>query len=136
MSYMLDTNTCIYAIKNSPCSVRLRLKKSLPEGVFISAITLAELEYGVCRSRLKEQNKNALLKLLTGIGVLPFDGEAAVEYGSVKAELQKSGTPIGPLDTLIAAHAKAAGLTLVTNNTREFGRVGGLRLENWTDERI
>ncbi|MDR1571654.1 MAG: PIN domain-containing protein, partial [Clostridiales Family XIII bacterium] len=97
----------------------------------ISSITLAELEFGVSNSKSHERNRNALLAFSTLVEILPFDIQASAEYGEIRAALEKKGMPIGALDTLIAAHAKSRGLTLVTNNTREFRRVEGLFLEDW-----
>ena len=92
---------------------------------------MAELEFGVCNSSRPEQNRLALMTFLSRIEVVPFGAEAAREYGSIRADLTRKGTLIGANDLLIAAHAKALGLTLVTNNTREFDRVEGLKVENW-----
>ena len=131
MSYMLDTNICVYAIKNRPPEVLRRLKANMNEGLFISSVTLAELRYGVERSASPAKNERALLQFLSILEVLPFDATAALEYGKIRAFLQNRGTPIGPLDTLIAAHARAEGMTLVTNNVREFARTPDLQIENW-----
>lgn len=131
MKYMLDTNIIAYAKNNRPEIVLEKFQQHKPEDMCVSAITLAELEYGVWNSSRPEQNRTALMLFLSGIQVLPFEGEAAIEYGAIRADLKKKGIPIGANDLLIAAHAKAAGLTLVTNNTREFERVEGLKLENW-----
>ena len=133
MTYMLDTNICIYAIKNKPEIVLQRLKANMQGGLCISTITLAELQHGVEKSAHPEENAAALMRFVSILQVLPFDDAAAVEYGKVCAYLQRRGTPIGPMDTLIAAHAKAAGLTIVTNNVREFERVPGLKIENWAE---
>lgn len=103
-----------------------------PGDICISSITYAELVHGVEKSQAKEKNRIALMLLLSEIQILPFDDVSAQTYGIIKADLQKRGTPIGPLDTLIAAHAKSLGLILVTNNTREFSRVDELQLEDWT----
>ncbi len=92
---------------------------------------MAELEYGVCHSSKPEQNRLALMAFLSGISVVPFDGSTAREYGLIRQELTQGGKLIGANDLLIAAHAKALGLTLVTNNTREFERVRGLNVEDW-----
>ena len=131
MKYMLDTDIIVYAKNRRPESVFTRLRKCRPEDVCISAVTMAELEYGVCKSSRPEQNRLALLMFLSGIEVLPFDSEAAREYGNIREDLSRKGTIIGGNDLLIAAHARARGLTLVTNNMREFERVEGLRVENW-----
>ena len=131
MKYMLDTNICIYIIKKKPGSVLQRLETKRCDGLTISAITLAELEHGVAASEFPERNALALMRFLVIARCLPFTHQAATEYGKIRAELQRRGKPIGALDMLIAAHAKCEGLTLVTNNTREFERVSGLQLENW-----
>lgn len=131
MSYMLDTNICIYAMKNKPEKVLQRLKEEINDGVCISSITLAELEYGMKHSSNPAKNEQALLRFLLPFDVLPFGAAAASEYGEIRAYLQKAGTPIGAMDMLIAAHAKSEDIVLVTNNTREFERVVGLELENW-----
>ena len=132
MKYMLDTNIIAYAKNNRPESVLKRLMQYRPEDICISSITLAELEYGVFNSAKPRQNQLALMVFLASIIVVPFDSDAAIEYGIIRADLKKRGTPIGANDLLIAAHAKSLDLTLVTNNTREFERVEGLRLEDWT----
>ena len=106
MTYMLDTNICIYAMKNKPEQVLQRLKKELNSGVCISSITLAELEYGMKHSSNPVKNEQALLRFLVPLSILPFGTAAASEYGEIRAHLQSSGTPIGPLDMLIAAHAR------------------------------
>ena len=134
MTYMLDTNICIYAIKKKPESVLNRLRDNMEKGLCISSITLAELQYGVCKSAQPGRNAAALMQFLAVLEVMPFDDRAATEYGNLCAYLQKRGTPIGTMDMLIAAHARALSLTVVTNNTREFARVPELKLENWTTE--
>ena len=131
MSYMLDTNICIYAMKNKPEKVLQRLKEEINDGVCISSITLAELEYGMKHSSNPAKNEQALLRFLLPFDVLPFGAAAASEYGEIRAYQQQAGTPIGAMDMLIAAHAKSEDIVLVTNNTREFERVVGLELENW-----
>lgn len=133
MTYMLDTNICIYAIKNRPEVVLRRLKSNMHNGLCISAITLAELEHGVEKSERPEKNAAALLRFVSILQVLPFDDSAALAYGWLCAWLQRRGTPIGPMDMLIAAHAKSKGLILVTNNVREFARVPELKIENWAE---
>jgi tRNA(fMet)-specific endonuclease VapC len=131
MMYMLDTNICIYAIKNKPESVLASIHSNLDAGLAVSAITLAELEHGVAASAYPERNAMALLQFLSVMSILPFDDSAAKEYGDICAALRKKGTPIGTMDMLIAAHAKSEGLILVTNNTKEFKRVESIKLENW-----
>ena len=133
MTYMLDTNICIYAMKNKPEQVLQRLKNELNSGVCISSITLAELEYGMKHSSNPIKNEQALLRFLVPLSVLPFGTTAASEYGEILTYLQSIGTPIGSLDMLIAAHARSEGMTLVTNNVREFERVPDLEVENWVE---
>ena len=130
MKYRLDTNMCIYAQKNNP-NVIAKIKQNFQQGLAISSITLAELEYGVQASANIEKNTVSLMKFLSIVDVLPFDSGAAVEYGKICADLRKKGTPIGTMDMLIAAHARAENLIVVTHNTREFERVEGLQLEDW-----
>ncbi len=130
MKYMLDTNMCIYAQKKNE-SVLAKIKEHWEEGLAISSITLAELEYGVKASTAPEKNSIALMKFLSIVEVLPFDTGAAEEYGKIRAYLRKKGTPIGTMDMLISAHAKSEELTIVTHNTREFERVPDLKLEDW-----
>ena len=127
---MLDTNICIYVIKGADQALRQRLQAHQND-VCISAISLAELEYGVAKSSRKEANRRMLDAFLEDLPVLPFENEPARDYGDIKVGLFGAGTPIGPLDLLIAAHARALGVTLVTNNRREFDRVPGLSVENW-----
>ena len=103
------------------------------DGIAISTIVLSELEYGISKSQFPEKNRNTLINFLFNVTVLDFDSRAAVEYGKVCANLYKKGKPISPLDMLIGAHAKSAGLTLVTNNIREFGLIDGLEIADWTN---
>lgn len=134
MKYMLDTNICIFAIRNSNDNVLKKFHEHLDDELYISSITLAELMYGVEKSRKPEQNRNALLQFLTLIDIKEFSEKAAIEYGKIRAFLENQGTPIGPLDTLIAAHAVSGNMILVTHNTKEFLRVPDLTVENWTFE--
>ena len=131
MKYMLDTNVCIHIIKRKPASVIRRFTEHDAGNFCISSITYAELMHGVEKSASRNQNLFALMMLLSPITILPFDGEAAEVYGKVRAALERKGLQIGPMDTLIAAHALSKGLTLITNNTREFVRVDGLAVEDW-----
>ena len=133
MRYMLDTNICIYAIKHKPEKVFQRLQETEPENVCISSVTYAELVHGVEKSVAVEKNRIALSLLLSNIEIVSFDVNAANEYGVIRADLEKKGTPIGPLDMMIAGHAISLGYTVVTNNIREFSRVKGLKIENWAD---
>ena len=134
MRYMLDTNICIYVIKNKPETVIKRFLERDPDELCISSVTYAELMYGVEKSQRVDKNRLAMMLFLSPITILDFNARAAEEAGKIRAELEKKGTPIGPLDVLIAGHAKAEELTLVTNNTREFVRVENLELEDWTIE--
>lgn len=134
MKYMLDTNICIHVIKNRPETVIRNFLKHEPSELCISSITYAELMHGVEKSQDAERNRVAITLFLSPLSVLEFDNYAAEEYGKVRTELERKGTPIGPMDTLIAAHARAEKMILVTNNTREFNRVEGLNVENWTIE--
>ena len=131
MRYMLDTNIVAFAKNNRPETVLERMRRFEPGDLCVSAITLAELEYGVFNSSNPERNQLALTLFLANIDVIPFDDDATIEYGRIRADLRRKGTPIGANDLMIAAHAKSLGMTLVTNNTREFSRVDGLMLEDW-----
>lgn len=133
MRYMLDTNICIYAIKQKPEQVFQRLQKIDPQDVCVSSVTYAELVHGVEKSAAIEKNRLALSLLLANIEILDFDINAADQYGKVRADLEKKGTPIGPLDSMIAGHALSEGCTIVTNNASEFSRVKGLKIENWAE---
>lgn len=134
MKYMLDTNICIYAIRHKPDMVIKRFLQHDPEEMCVSAITYAELMHGVEKSMAVEKNRIAMSLFLSPITILEFHASAAEEYGKIRAELERKGTPIGPMDMLIAGHARSEGLILVTNNTREFWRVEGLIVEDWTQE--
>lgn len=131
MRYMLDTTICIYSIKHKPESVFRRLQEHDPSEICISSVTYAELVHGVEKSQAVEKNRLALALLLANIEILDFDALAAEAYGKIRADLEKGGTPIGPLDMMIAGHAKSLDYCIVTNNTKEFSRVRGLKLENW-----
>jgi len=128
---MLDTNICIELIRGRGGKVLNRLKRCRVGEVGISAITLAELEHGVEKSSRPEQNRIALDTFCAPLEICPFDSAAAKVYGDIRTLLERSGQVIGPLDMLIAAHALAEGVTLVTNNEREFRRIKKLPVENW-----
>jgi len=132
MKYMLDTDTCINLIRNKSEKTLKKVKEFIDDGIAVSSITLAELEHGVAKSGNPERNAKALTHLLITIDVLPFDVVSASEYGSLRTDLERNGNVIGPMDMLIAAHAKSENLIIVTNNTKEFTRVRGLTVENWT----
>jgi len=108
-----------------------RMSRFNPEDPCVSTVTLAELEYGVFDSSNPECNQLALTLFLANIEVVPFGDDAAIEYGRIRADLKRKGAPIGANGPMVAAHAKSLGVTLVTNNTREFGRVEGLPVEDW-----
>ena len=133
MRYMLDTNICIYAIKHKPEQVLRKLRIHDPSEVCISSVTYAELIHGVEKSAAVEKNRLALSMLMATIEILDFDVSAADCYGKIRAALEKKGTPIGPLDMMIAGHAVSLGYVIVTNNVREFTRVDNLRIENWAE---
>ena len=128
---MLDTNICIELLRGGAAPVASRMPKHEIDEIAISSISLAELQYGVASSARPAHHHTLLVEFCAPLAILAFDDRAAVTYGRVRAELKLAGTPIGPLDTLIAAHALALNVTLVTSNEREFGRVDGLRIENW-----
>ena len=132
VTHLLDTNICIYLIKRKPQKVLDRLRATKISEVAISSVTLAELEYGVAKSSRPQENGDALAAFIAPLEILHFDETAATCYGTLRANLERQGRPIGSLDMLIAAHALSLGCTLVTNNEREFSRVSGLRIENWT----
>ncbi len=132
--YLLDTNICIYIIKKKPVEVLRILKKKSQKEIFVSSITVAELEYGVAKSLYPGKNKVALIEFLSLFNILNFDDRDAVEFGIIKFKLEKSGKIIGPMDLLLSAQAESKKLILVTNNIREFERIEGLRIENWVGE--
>lgn len=134
MRYLLDTNTCIYIIKRSPDYVYERFKRLHVGDVGISAITYCELQFGVSNSANPEKNQRALTEFLGPLDVLDFPSAASRIYGNIRTTLQRAGTPIGNYDLLIAAHALSLGITLVTNNTREFKRVPDLTIEDWVKQ--
>lgn len=129
--YLLDTNICIYIIKKKPVDVLKILKRKSQKDIYISSITIAELEYGVAKSQFPEKNKIALIEFLSIFNILAFDDTDAVEFGMIKTDLEKKGKIIGPMDLLISSQAKSKKLILVTNNVKEFERVEGLKIENW-----
>ncbi len=131
MRFMLDTDMCIYLIKKKPLKAIAKLRSLEVSEAGISSITLSELEFGVAKSSQREKNKMALLEFVVPLEIAAFDDLAAAEYGLVRAFLESKGKPIGPLDTLIAAHARSLRCVLVTNNQREFSRVPDLLTENW-----
>ncbi|PXV61267.1 type II toxin-antitoxin system tRNA(fMet)-specific endonuclease VapC [Halanaerobium congolense] len=131
MKYMLDTNICIYIIKEKPKKVLDKFQTCNIGDICISMVTFAELQYGVEKSQYKDKNQTALASFLGPIEILPFEQNAAIKYGSIRADLENQGRIRGAYDLMIAAHAIAENLILVTNNTKEFKRITDLSLENW-----
>lgn len=129
--YMLDTNMCIYLRQNRPPEVTTRFRQMRHGDAVLSVITYGELLYGAERSQQRTKALESLARLVSLLPVLPLPDEAASAYGEIRAALEKRGEMIGGNDLWIAAHAKSAGLTLVTHNEREFKRVSGLKLQNW-----
>jgi tRNA(fMet)-specific endonuclease VapC len=131
MKYMLDTNICIYIIKQKPTNVIARFKKIETSQIGLSSITFSDLLYGVLKSSNPEQNHIALAQFVTPLEILHYDDESAQYYGTIRTYLEKQGTPIGSLDMLIAAHALSNDCILVTNNEKEFNLVPNLKIDNW-----
>lgn len=131
MKYLLDTDTCIYALKQNEKTLR-HLLSTAREDVAISVITEAELRTGAAKSSSPAKTLPLIENFLHPLTIIDFTSDDAIAYASVRAKVERSGIPIGPLDTLIASQAVARELILVTNNEREFRRVAGLHLENWT----
>lgn len=129
---LLDTNICIYIINAKPTKVLARFKKYRLGDVGLCSVVAAELAFGVAKSG-STRNRQALEMFLAPLSILPFDEAAVWAYADLRAALERKGSPIGSLDTLIAAHALSLGATLVTNNTREFAKVPGLLLDNWAE---
>ena len=135
MKYLLDTNICIYVINEKPKQVLRKFEQYPVHEFAISSITHVELQYGVAKSTHTKRNQEALDEFLLPLTILPFHGKRLVErYGVIRAFLESKGKTIGPLDTLIAAHALSLDLTIVTNNITEFSRIPNLRCENWVSE--
>ncbi len=129
--FMLDTNICIFTIKNKPEAVRLAFNRHA-DMLCVSVVTAMELIYGAEKSASPARNQSVVEGFLARLDVLDYDQAAAANTGQLRAELARAGTPIGPYDAMIAGHARSQGLVLVTNNLREFTRVAGLRLEDWS----
>jgi len=130
---LLDTNICIYIIKNKPKEVFEKFKLYDIGDLAISSITVSELYYGVYKSQHIDKNTLALEHFLKPFNIVDYDFKASVEYGKIRADLEKKGKVIGGLDMMICAHALSLDMIVVTNNTKEFERVSGLSLENWVD---
>lgn len=134
MRYLLDTNICIYLIKEKPAQVLDKFRAHSVGQIGVSSITVSELWYGVAKSERRKVNERALKQFLLPLTVREYDDGAAEAYGKIRAALEKEGQPIGAMDLLIAAQAVSMGVILVTNNEREFSRVPGLIVENWARE--
>jgi tRNA(fMet)-specific endonuclease VapC len=130
LTYMLDTNICIYVMKRYPQELRDKFN-ALAEQLCVSSITLGELHYGAEKSVRRVDNLTAIEHFVARLDVLPFAERAAAHYGQVRAELERAGTPSGPHDMQIGGHARSEGLIVVTNNMGEFTRMPGVRAENW-----
>jgi len=133
MIVMLDTNTCIALIKRKSAHALQKFSEYQVGDIGISVVTLAELRYGVSKSQQQARNQVALDDFVLPLEVAAFDEQVTVVYGALRATLEKQGTPIGPLDTMIAAHALSLGVKLITNNTREFNRVPELTVIDWIE---
>jgi tRNA(fMet)-specific endonuclease VapC len=131
MKYLLDTNICIYIMNKRPAKVINKFKQREVGEIGLSSITVSELQYGVAKSNQRELNRQRLNEFIAPLDILTYDELAAEAYGNIRIQLEKSGQPIGPLDTLIAAHALSRNLILVTNNEIEFQRVENLKVINW-----
>lgn len=131
MRFLLDTNICIYIIKNQYVQLVKKLRQTGVENIGISTITVAELEYGVANSNRPAESMTKLYEFLVPFTIIDFDMDSARFYGKIRKELKDIGQPIGPMDTLISSIALAHGFTLVTNNVKEFARVPKLKIENW-----
>ncbi|MGI6418823.1 MAG: type II toxin-antitoxin system tRNA(fMet)-specific endonuclease VapC [Thermoguttaceae bacterium] len=131
MKYLLDTNICIAIIKHKPPAALNHVLQHAADDLGVSSVTVAELRYGADRSAYPQQNHAALDAFLAPLVVANFDSSAASCYGALRAELERETQPLGPLDTIIAAHALSLGTTLVTSNTAELSRVAGLAIEDW-----
>ncbi|MFZ2855774.1 MAG: type II toxin-antitoxin system VapC family toxin [Rhodocyclaceae bacterium] len=133
IAYLLDTNICIYIAKRRPAGVAAKFARMAPGSVGMSMVTYGELRYGAEKSARRDESLAVLVRLAELIPVLAPEAAAGERYGIVRTELERSGKPIGNNDLWIAAHALALGVVLVTNNSREFERVPGLKVENWAD---
>jgi tRNA(fMet)-specific endonuclease VapC len=131
MRFLLDTNICIYIIKQQPTQVIEKFKTLELSDIGVSSITVAELEYGAYKSQRLLQNRAALSQFLIPLEILPFDEKATQTYGKIRTELERRGIGIGAMDMLIASQAISLGLILVTNNTRELSQIPDLTWENW-----
>ncbi len=132
MRYLIDTNICIYIMNMRPIALIKKFRQIAIGDVGILSITISELQYGISKSKHREKNQQRLHEFLAPLEILAFDEYAAKYYGDIRFQLEQKGKSIGPLDLLIAAHALSKRLILVTNNDKEFERIEGLKVENWT----
>ena len=132
MKYLVDTNILIFLCNSKSPSLEHKFKRHRPEDFVVSSITVGELIYGVNKSQHRDRNLQAILKILSPFKIVDFDSSDGWAYGEIRAELEEKGTIIGGNDIMIAAQAKRRGLVVITNNTREYKRVNGLRVEDWT----
>ncbi|MCW7498587.1 type II toxin-antitoxin system VapC family toxin [Leptospira levettii] len=130
--YLIDTNICIYLIKKKNIKLLEKFQKNYNKGIFISSLTLAELEFGVENSEHKEKNRISLIEFLTIFEILNFEQKDTLAFGKIKSDLRKSGNMIGTMDALLAAQSLSRNLIFVTNNTKEFERINNLKIEDWT----
>ena len=131
MIYLLDTNTCIYFLNRSSEKIISQFKRFSPSEINLPSITVAELYYGAEKSKAKKKNWAIVENFVSTFEIVPFDEKSCEIYARIRASLEKSGIPIGPMDLLIASISLANNSTLVTNNIKEFSRIKGLKLENW-----
>jgi len=131
MKLMLNTNTCIAIIKQKPSNILSKFSAYQVGDICISTVTLSELKFGVAKSHYQEKNRSALEEFILPLEIVDYDDAACEHYGVIRADLEKRGLPIVPLDTMIAAHALSLNVTLITNNTKEFSRVKKLKLLDW-----
>ena len=135
IKYLLDTNVCIHIIRKKPIEVINKLRKLNIEDVGVSTITLSEMEYGICKSKRRDENKFSLAEFLAPFEIIHFDDNAAKVYGQIRADLEVRGEIIGAMDLLLASQALSMGAIMVTNNTKEFSRINDLIVEDWVENR-
>jgi tRNA(fMet)-specific endonuclease VapC len=133
LRYLLDANACIRILNDSSSNLVERLRRHQPSEIVVCSIVRAELIYGARKSTRVSENLELLARFFEPLGSLPFDDASAEHYGTIRTELERAGTPIGPNDLLIAATARAHGLILVSHNLKEFRRVNGLKVEDWEE---
>ena len=130
--YLLDTNICIFAIKGKSHRLLEKISEHLKNGIYISSLTIAEMEFGVSNSMYPKKNRISLLKFISIFNTLDFCVKDAIPYGVLKSDLKRAGKIIGPIDMLLAAQAISNDFTLITNNVKEFNRITGLKIQAWS----